>query len=250
MKPSANPAALVDSDAIRRFHEIVYLRHAWPEGAVLAVVTMKKGRSGVRTNRIPVRDGDALVELCQRCVQAGAEAYVNVAPQDVSTAGLDIGVRGGKKTALSLPALFVDIDTADGVHKVAGRDGELPLPSRSEAVELMRSMPLAVTVLVETGGGYHCWCALDEPLDWRSPDGAEVLRRWKYALEQVFAAAGRHLDAGVVSDPARMLRVPGTVNFKRNGDPRPVRLLVEWPEPAPTTQSVVEVATDDRADAA
>jgi hypothetical protein len=233
MPQRTDPTTLVDTDAMRRFHEIVYAPHRWPDGAVLAVPSIIKGR-GVRTDRIPVQDADAFVELCVRGVRSGADVYVNVAPQHPSTAKLDIGVRGGKKTALSLPALFVDVDTANGVHKVADKDGQLPLPSRDDAVALMRSLPLAVTVLVATGGGYHCWCCLDEPLDWASPDGADVLRRWKDALGQLFFAAGRHLDAGVVGDPARMLRVPGTISFKRSDEPRPVRLLDSWPEPAPS----------------
>ena len=238
------PTALVDTGAMRRFHKIVYAPHRWPDGAVLAVPSLIKGR-GVRTDRIPVQDADAFVELCVRGVRAGADVYMNVAPQHPSTAGLDIGVRGGKKTALGLPALFVDVDTADGLHKVADKDGQLPLPSRDEAVALMRSLPLAVTVLVATGGGYHCWCCLDEPLDWQSPDGAEVLRRWKDVLGQLFFAAGLHLDVGVVSDPARMLRVPGTVNFKRPGDPRPVHILDAWPEPPPTDATSSAAAADD-----
>lgn len=231
MAERTDPTTLVDTDAMRRFHEIVYAPHRWPDGAVLAVPTISKGR-GVRTNRIPVHDVEALVELCVRGVRARADVYVNVAPQAPSAAGLDIGARGGRKTALGLPALFCDVDTSDGAHKVADKPGQLPLPTRAEAVGLMRAFPLPITLLVETGGGFHCWICLDgEPLDWRSPDGAEVIERWKHALETIFAEAGRHLDVGVVSDPARMLRVPGTLNLKRPDDPRPVRILEAWPEP-------------------
>lgn len=212
----------LDLDAMRRFHRAVYAPHHWPDGAVVAVPTILKG-TGVRTNRVPVADVEAFVELCTRGVERGADVYVNVAPQ---RPGLDISARGGRKDALSLPALFVDVDVADGVHKAAsGAAGGLSLPSRAEAVELVRSLPLPITALVSTGGGLHVWSCLTEPLDHESDTGVEVLRRWKMVVKRLFNDAGFHIDEGVLADPARMLRAPGTTNHK--AAPRPVRLLCD-----------------------
>lgn len=210
-----------DPEAARRFHAAVFAPHRWPDGAVLAVPTILKGY-GVRTNRVLVDDVDGFVELCAKGVSAGADVYVNVAPQ---RPGLDISARGGKKDALDLPALFADVDTADGAHKAVDKPGELPLPTRTEAIELLRSLPIPITVLVASGGGLHAWYCLAEPLEHASEAGEKLLQRWKATVVKTFHAAGFRVDEGVLADPARMLRVPGTLNQKRLGDPRPVRLL-------------------------
>jgi|GEM_PF-6294226 len=235
MTTNADPASPIDTGAMRRFHAIAYGALSWPEGAVLAVPTILKGR-GVRTNRIPVHDVDALVELCVRGVEAGADVYVNVAPQ---RPGLDISARGGKRDAVALPALFADVDTADGVHKASDETGGLPLPTREDALRLIQSLPLPISMLVHTGGGFHVWCCLDQPLDHLSDAGAETLRRWKAVVMRTFNDAGFHVDAGVLGDPARMLRVPGTINAKRPGDPRPVRLLCDEETPPETWDGVL-----------
>lgn len=221
MTPRMDQAYPFDAEAVRRFHRAVFAPHQWPDDAVLAVPTILKGY-GVRTNRVPVGDIDRFVDLCAKGASAGADVYVNVAPQ---RPGLDISARGGKKDALGLPALFADVDTADGAHKAADKPGELPLPTRAQAVELLRSLPVPITVLVATGGGLHAWYCLAELLEHNSKAGAELLRRWKATVVRTFREAGLRIDEGVLADPARMLRVPGTLNQKRPGDPRPVRLL-------------------------
>ena len=223
MTPRTNDGVAFDAEAVRRFHEAVFAPHHWPEGAVLAVPTILKGY-GVRTNRVPVSDVDGFVELCAKGTRSGADVYVNVAPQ---RPGLDISARGGKKDALGLPALFADVDTADGAHKATNKPGELPLPTRAEAIELLRSLPIPITVLTATGGGLHAWYCLTEPLDHADEAGDELLRRWKATVVRTFHDAGFRVDEGVLADPARMLRVPGTLNQKRPGDPRPVRLLAD-----------------------
>ena len=222
MAQRTDPATLVDTDAMRRFHRLVYGRLPWPEGAVVGVATMTSGRM-VRTDRRPVGDVDGFVDLAVKAVGAGLDCYVNVAPQ---RPGLDISARGAKKDSYGLPALFADVDTSDGVHKAVGKPGAAPCPTVAEALELLKGFPLPISLLVHTGGGFHVWCCVeDEPLDHESAEGIEVLKRWKAAVKRTFDDAGRNVDVGVLGDPARMLRVPGTVNFK--AEPRPVRLLAD-----------------------
>jgi hypothetical protein len=211
-----------DPDAMRPFHETVWGRLSWPDDALLAVVEMRKGH--IRTTRVPVHDQDAFVGACVAACARGADAYVAVAPQPATSRELGPTRRGGRSVALGLPALFVDIDVAGPGHHAGGEAGALPLPTEAQALELMRQWPLQITALVSTGGGFHAWSCLTTPLDWQSADGQELLRRWKAALEQLFVTAGFHLDVGVLADPARILRIPGTFNQK-TGSPRPVRLV-------------------------
>ena len=224
MPRRTDPTKFLDTDAMRRFHQTVYGAISWPEGAVLAVPTILKGY-GVRTNRVPVDDVEAFVELCVRAVRAGADVCVGVAPQPSSAATLDIGVRGTVRSSLGVPAVFVDIDTTAGACRDAAESPELRLPTRSEAIELVLSLPLPVTALVTAGDELQAWCCFDEPLDWRSPDGAEALWRWEVVVRRAFYCSGFRLGDEALSGPTHMLRVPGTINRKRADLPIPVRLL-------------------------
>ena len=222
MAQHTDPTTLVDTDAMRRFHHTVYGRLPWPEDAVVGVALMTAAGKMVRTDRRPVADVDGFVDLCVKAVTAGCNCYVNVAPQ---RPGLGVSTRGKKKDSYGLPALFADVDTSDGVHAAVGKPGVAPYPTVAEALRLISTLPLPVSLLVHTGGGFHVWCCFeDEPLDHASDAGIEVIKRWSSAVKRIFDAAGRNVDVGVLGDPARMLRVPGTINFK-SAEPKPVRLL-------------------------
>lgn len=225
MSPTVDLASLIDTNAMRRFHKVIYDDLVWPDGAQLAVTSLAAdGNRGARTKRASVHDVDRFVALATEIVAAGRQAYVNVAPQQP---GLDISARGKKDVSYGVPALVADVDCQGGAHKLADKPGDLPLPTEAEALELIKAFPLTVTLLIHTGGGFHVWCCLEEPLDWRSEAGAEALRRWKAALLHLFEVeAGRRFDKTVPADPARMLRIPGTANLKSGlSKPRPVRIV-------------------------
>lgn len=114
--------------------------------------------------------------------------------------------------ALALKSLFIDVDvkakgyasTADAIAALSKfmRDTGLPRP----------------TLLVATGsGGFHGHWVLDRALtvdEWR------VLA---LGLKSAAAAHGFMIDAAVTTDAARILRIPGTKNFKHD-PPLPVLL--------------------------
>lgn len=74
----------------------------------------------------------------------------------------------------------------------------------------LEKFPLKPTAVVHSGGGYHVYWSLKEPID---ADKAQSLMR---RLHQ-------HLNGDPVSDSARILRVPGTLNYKYL-TPRRVRI--------------------------
>ena len=76
--------------------------------------------------------------------------------------------------------------------------------------------------IVGSGGGLHCYWPLDKaiPVETWKP----VAENFKRLCKQEEMA----IDMTVTADAARVLRVPGTINFKKKyPKPRPVRLLTE-----------------------
>jgi hypothetical protein len=74
--------------------------------------------------------------------------------------------------------------------------------------------------IVASGGGLHCYWAFIKPVPvglWKP-----VAERFKRLCKQ----QGLTIDMTVTADAARVLRVPGTTNFKKKyAEPRPVKLL-------------------------
>jgi hypothetical protein len=81
--------------------------------------------------------------------------------------------------------------------------------------------------MVSSGGGLHCYWGFDKDIP------VEV---WKPAAEnfkRLCVQEKLRIDMTVTADAARVLRIPGTMNFKKKYDtPRAVRLLTKE-EPAP-----------------
>lgn len=76
--------------------------------------------------------------------------------------------------------------------------------------------------VVASGGGLHCYWALEAPVE--TAQWVPVARALKRLCKQESLA----IDMNVTDDAARVLRVPGTRNFKpKYPEPRPVKLLVE-----------------------
>lgn len=118
--------------------------------------------------------------------------------------------RGGKETDVgSLAWLCVDID-------FGGKDEGHAMPSayatREDALAAINGFHLPPTFLVDTGGGFHGWWALE------TPAAAEV---WRDAIARLV-----HVLRGdaAATDLPRILRLPGTLNFKGKS-PRPVTIV-------------------------
>lgn len=154
---------------------------------------------------------------------------------------LDRGRRGGKDDCQHLVALWVDIDIAGPGH--AADD----LPDEDHAYELINEFPLAPTVIVHSGHGLQAWWALQEP---HTVEGSDLLTRWGATWARRAAEQGFHLDN--VFDVPRIMRLPGTINYKAGCDPAPVTVEVDdwtnrygeddidqWLDPAPDQNAAV-----------
>jgi hypothetical protein len=140
----------------------------------------------------PVRDIDALESFVRP--RRDRNAYIGVA---LRLSDHD----GSLKGCGSLPAFFADLDFKSSTEH--------------ETRDRLASCPLAPSVVVASGGGLQPWWFLKEPIDLQreAPKAKDLLRRLAHSLDADLAAA----------EPARILRLPNTSNFKYT-PARPVRV--------------------------
>ncbi len=118
-----------------------------------------------------------------------------------------------------IAGLWADFDFQSEAHKKS-----LP-KTMSEALELVpKEFP--PTLVVSTGNGAHAWWLFKEP--WIFDDAAEreraasLVHRWHTLLQENAQQRGWSFDR--LSDLARVLRIPGTINGKDPTNPKPVTL--------------------------
>ncbi|CVK18409.1 DUF927 domain-containing protein [Sporomusa sphaeroides] len=148
---------------------------------------------------------------------------------------LDSG-RGKVEDVRCITCLWADIDVKADAHK------ETNLPQGiEEAVDFVNSFPLLPSVIINSGHGLHAYWLLNTPWDL---DEAENLRakqlmsRFQGLLKDKGKENGWKLDN--TSDLARILRVPGTLNYKYPEQPIKVEILEAHPERRYTIEKVEE----------
>jgi hypothetical protein len=91
-----------------------------------------------------------------------------------------------------LPAIFADLDFKDS--------------SEADARARLAATPLAPSMVVQSGGGLQPWWLLREPIN---------LRQDALFAKRLLRRLARHLSADLAAaEPARVLRLPNTRNFK------------------------------------
>jgi len=154
--------------------------------------------------------------FCGKTQDAAFLAY------DLCNSGIDtyFGVnprveKGGKKQNVHYVAAFhAEVDYGQDGHKK-----ESKFESRDQALESIKSFDPAPTLVNHSGGGFHCYWVLDEPAS-VSEHGIDKLESINKALlTELGGDKGTHnLD--------RVLRVPGTYNFKLENNPREVTRVI------------------------
>jgi len=137
--------------------------------------------------------------------QDGIDVYFGVNPRT--------GNGGKKENVHYLGAFHAEIDYGKTGHKK-----ESPSETYEEALNIIQSFTLEPTVIIHSGGGFHCYWVLSNPVK-VSDIGINVLESINKALsEKLGGDRGTH-------DISRVLRIPGTFNFKIPDNPRPVTLI-------------------------
>lgn len=118
----------------------------------------------------------------------------------------------------AIPGFWADIDFMGGPHEAKNYP-----PDFEAAVALASATGAVPTAIIRTGHGIHAWWLFHEPLIIESDAEREDLYRssldWSSTLRHhAERLGGWKIDS--VFDLTRVLRVPGTMNLRVEGDPR------------------------------
>jgi hypothetical protein len=188
------------------------LSSMWPaqEGAHYQIVI--QDRADDRWRHIFVGDVSEATRVARHHSQAGKEAYFAVA---------QYASEGDRRKANAAGAMgfWVDIDV--GPSKAENGKGYLTLCQAEAALSsFTKSADLpAPTHVVHSGNGLHAYWVANRSiprLQWR-----EHSRQ----LKAIMNACGLRADPARTADIASVMRIPGTLNHKDPGNPKPVVLL-------------------------
>src|SRR5436309_937128 len=158
--------------------------HEGVEGLIPWVIKLPSGRvrqPHCRPGRIP---GIALREAID-----GLHIWVSVA---------SCRDRRGNTRVLDVPALWADMDPEDGVHLDRWR---------RDTLSRLGGLWVPPTIVVDSGRGFHGYWVLDRPIRIETPHDAYLVVAGNRSFERL-------LDGDSVSDLARVMRLPGTINPK------------------------------------
>lgn len=171
-----------------------------PEGELCEVRPLNKRRGERPRPQSWHSSTESVFAALEQSVRNGDDLYIGANPRRA---------RGGKESDVgSLVWLYADIDFG-----TFGHASPAPYACEEDVRNLLfTSFHIEPSMVVNTGGGYHAWWALREPAD--PAQWADAINRLVYTL---------YADAAA-TDTVRILRTPGTVNFK-GGETRPVTLV-------------------------
>jgi len=132
------------------------------------------------------------------------------------------GKRGSAAMASAILGVHGDIDIADGVHKKTN----LP-PDQESARRVIEVVGIKPTLIVHSGHGLQPHWLLGEPFVFEKPEDHLHATQIGSRFQKTLAAAARSVggwENDNVGDLARILRIPGTFNRKR--EVVPVTLLL------------------------
>ena len=130
------------------------------------------------------------------------------------------------ENAKVMRSFFLDIDCAEDGPKTYA-DKELGLAAFNAFLSKTGLDKLGLPLVVDSGGGYHVYWPLTANVD---------IAAWKPVAEnfkRLCKQEGLKIDFSVPADAARVLRVPGTTNWKRVRKYGITLPVVVWQEPSP-----------------
>lgn len=131
------------------------------------------------------------------------------------------GQRGGSDTVSSFPGFVMDIDI-QGPHHASKM---LP-DSLMTVMKFLRSLELKPSMIIETGGGVHAYWKFDKLYFIDTDEERRRIKEASRSFQQSIIREGQKYgwDLDNTSDLARLVRIPGTWNWKQI-PPKPVYFL-------------------------
>jgi putative DNA primase/helicase len=141
------------------------------------------------------------LELCN----FGIDAYFGVNPR--------IGGRGKKENISCVTTFHVEIDYGEDGHRKKS-----DYKNYDEAYRAINTFSPSPSLINHSGGGFHCYWVLQTPIEVKKV-GVERLENINKSLSLKLGG-----DQGT-QDISRVLRLPGTYNFKLENNPREVTVV-------------------------
>ncbi len=175
-----------------------------------------------RTYWFPIDNTDEAIKTALRLSDAQKNVYFGVGITDKPKPA-------GRITAeevTAIPGLWFDMDIASG-----DAHAETKLPADiGAAMQVFNAIPLEPSIIIDSGHGLHAYWPFKEIWSFETPEewkqAAELLHGFQTALKQHAASLGYKFDS--THDLSRVLRVPGTKNYK--SDPVDVKIIHESTE--------------------
>ena len=118
-------------------------------------------------------------------------------------------------------ATVADIDILGGEHTDSNK-----YPANVDMAKGF--LPFPVSLLVDSGYGLHPYCLYETPITITAENRSEVTKRNKKFIDIIRSRAGKYAKAvDSVHDLPRVLRMPGTYNYKSGRENAPLCRLVE-----------------------
>jgi hypothetical protein len=206
-----------------------FLETLWPSGIPYTTgflpLVFKQMKGGFRTKRVlSIEEAVAALESKEFVDNGQRLVEHNVYFGPLMSLEVRLDGRGSNDDVVALPGIFVDIDVRD--DRAHAKEN---LPSSIEEAKTLvaKFAPLSPSLMWTTGYGLQVGWLFDTP--YHIIEAADRLRigslknRWEQHLRSGFAELGYHLDH--VYDLSRVLRLPGTLNWKNPESPRQASLL-------------------------
>lgn len=161
--------------------------------------------------------GEKLQADALRADAAGWDCYFSTCPGSKKKSARE---RIKADEVIWIPAFFMDIDT------MTGSKANAQVPENIEtAVDLVRGLEFQPSAIINSGNGIHAYMKLSNPIKVSSPEELQLVTKQMRAFaETASKALGNFPDLDTsASEPARVLRIPGTHNHKR--EPLPVTVI-------------------------
>ena len=127
--------------------------------------------------------------------------------------------RGAETDVIAIPGLWADIDCKEGTHNATA------LPNRDDALDFLHNFHLRPSLVIWSGGGLHAYWLFQKPFYFYTPAERQCAKELSLRFQTSIICLGRARGWKVdnTSDLCRLLRLPGTFNFKK--EPVPVEIL-------------------------
>jgi len=183
-----------------KFFDFLYDRVPTPTFIYLA--KFKDKREFPAFSATDAKQRQAMAVKAVELSELGNDIWHSVNPVSVKPSG---GKRGDESAVAYQVAIVTDIDIRSDAHKSENLAADFD--------EAKSFLPFAPTILINSGYGIQAYYIFDTPIKITDENREECKRRNELFLDVIRARAnGKTIDA--VGDLPRILRTPGTFNYK------------------------------------